>query len=932
MVGREQELKALTALSARSSGAVAALVTGVSGSGKSRLLAEVRSLTRGRISFSVAGFEAEQQVPLAAAAELLRGLTAVPRHGPALEALVFSARRGGKDDRRRPAGALDPLRIFEAAHRALQDVGPAMLLVDDLQWVDELSWSLCHYLIRSSLESERQLVVLVATRPEGGGEELVDALPVEHVQRMQLAPLDESAGTALALALDPRLDPDAARQVWQQARGLPFWIDALARHGLGAGAPQQVLTRLLRGAEPDAPALLGCLALAETPISAVAAGELLDLPPERVRLALDLLVHRGLVIMEQGSARVTHDLIRTTAVAQLPEDVRSRLHLRLAAHFERQAGQDLQLLRRALAHRQGAGLPVLPLIGRVARAPRRRLLGIAGAHELASLADEAELVEADEPGADPTAVQAGLAALFHDLGAHEQALNRWSSAAERGTDDTARASAWLWASRAAYELGRSEESRELLARSRERTRGDSVLGLEQKTHEAAIRLWLERETSAGRRLANEAVRTARRLGRSAGGADGKHRLRRAWLDALRIGYEAAMQHGDPRALLRTAEEWETAARRAGVEDRLTAGLAVGVALRQNGRVREAIGRFRRVWADARRAVLPRLTLDAGFWLARSLMLTAQLEAAEEIAVEAGELAGRVGDVPRARHLVSRVLANVWLERGRRAEASAILERETTSQANEHQRIVLHADRALWAARLHGSSAAGSVREQLRAAQSCAEGVGCPRCEAELLILGAEALARIGDHDAAGASIRLREEAAARFDQLDRLMLRHAAALASSESGARTLALREALASAEASPYRLSALWIRLDLGRELAESDPAAAAAELGAAAAGARTAGAETVRDLAEQSLRALGVRTWHRGAAGAPLTRRETEVAKLVASGVTNREVASALFISLKTVERHLVNLFGKLEVRNRTELAARLAGAAERTGNPR
>ncbi len=108
---------------------------------------------------------------------------------------------------------------------------------------------------------------------------------------------------------------------------------------------------------------------------------------------------------------------------------------------------------------------------------------------------------------------------------------------------------------------------------------------------------------------------------------------------------------------------------------------------------------------------------------------------------------------------------------------------------------------------------------------------------------------------------------------------------------------------------------------------------ELEQAAVAAQQRGAETVRDLAEQSLRALGVRTWRRGAAGAPLTAREEEVARLVAGGATNREVASSLFLSPKTVERHLVNLFRKLEVRNRTELSARLPEpGTKRTGFPR
>jgi DNA-binding NarL/FixJ family response regulator len=53
--------------------------------------------------------------------------------------------------------------------------------------------------------------------------------------------------------------------------------------------------------------------------------------------------------------------------------------------------------------------------------------------------------------------------------------------------------------------------------------------------------------------------------------------------------------------------------------------------------------------------------------------------------------------------------------------------------------------------------------------------------------------------------------------------------------------------------------------------------------------------------------------------LTAREIEVATLVASGITNREIADSLSISDKTVARHLSNIFGKLRLSSRTALAS-------------
>ena len=64
-----------------------------------------------------------------------------------------------------------------------------------------------------------------------------------------------------------------------------------------------------------------------------------------------------------------------------------------------------------------------------------------------------------------------------------------------------------------------------------------------------------------------------------------------------------------------------------------------------------------------------------------------------------------------------------------------------------------------------------------------------------------------------------------------------------------------------------------------------------------------------------------------GTELTATEQRVADLISEGATNRDVAAALFVSVRTVETHVASIYRKLGVRTRAELTRRLTGVSSR-----
>jgi DNA-binding NarL/FixJ family response regulator len=137
-------------------------------------------------------------------------------------------------------------------------------------------------------------------------------------------------------------------------------------------------------------------------------------------------------------------------------------------------------------------------------------------------------------------------------------------------------------------------------------------------------------------------------------------------------------------------------------------------------------------------------------------------------------------------------------------------------------------------------------------------------------------------------------------------------------------LEEAASVLEGSPARLEHAHALADLGAALRRGNRRVDAREpLRQALDVADACGAPPLVDRVRHELRAAGGRPRRPRSSGAEsLTASERRIATMAAEGLSNPEIAQALFVTKKTVESHLGNAYRKLAIRSRAELPAALA----------
>lgn len=926
-VGREQELERLGTIISRARrdrSPGAALVSGDPGSGKTRLLTELLERSTGSKAMRLGGLEPLQQIPFAAAAGLLSKLAGVP--GSNLHELVF----GGPESLAR-----DPLRIFEAAHRAMPALGTQLLIIDDIQWIDQRSLALLVYLLKAAETTHRTLIVVAAARPSPEaavfGAAIGTEMPVARRALVELGPLALDDGVSLVRAIDPGIDETAAAELWQRASGSPFWLDALARHARSDDRTMLIGDRL-RGLSADAGALLAAIAVAGRPVDLADATGLLAWPTARMTGAARELVTRGMAIEVPGGLMPTHDLIREGVVALLPSAARRNLHARLAERIEAHAGDNLQLLGEALQHRRAAGLPAAPLAARLLASPQRRLLDLESLQLLGSISDEL-----DRGSPEQVALDAALGELAAVLGAQELALDRWSRLSEHSHDSGARQRASIEAAQAAYRLRRPTEAHRHLDDVGRSTAASAEVFVRRDALRADVHLWLDHDTVAGARAAATALQAAEEMAARSGGRTGLTReQRRAYLAALEAAGDAAMQEDRLSDAARLSDRSVLVAPHLDDESYLAALMRAGFIRRPLGLNLEAIAYFRRVWDLAGQLTVPIMMVEAGHGLARCLRDVGRLAEAREIAAQTLGLERRLRHPPRWGNAAS-VMHATELSTGNTAAALRALERDAQMEPDPHYRLSIHQTIAVWRAR-YGSAPTEALQAEIAAGRAAADLAQCRRCSRELAIVSTEVLARIGLVDEAAREL-------AAWDghptpdypmrRVWRTRAQAAIAMSRTDVDAAVTLLNRLIAELTELELLEDLVWARLDLGRTLAQVDRGAAVAELTEAAALAQRIGAASQGRLVAQALRRLGVRTWRRGEASRgegldALSERERQVARLVADGHSNQEIAEALLaISPKTVERHVTNILAKLGLRNRTELAARVR--SEAIGHP-
>jgi DNA-binding CsgD family transcriptional regulator len=186
-----------------------------------------------------------------------------------------------------------------------------------------------------------------------------------------------------------------------------------------------------------------------------------------------------------------------------------------------------------------------------------------------------------------------------------------------------------------------------------------------------------------------------------------------------------------------------------------------------------------------------------------------------------------------------------------------------------------------------------------------------------------ALAQLGEEERALELAREELRLAERLGTPRAVGISQRAVALAGPAGARQAGLEAAVATLENGRARLELARVSCELGAELRRKGERSAARDvLRRAHTLASECGGTRLANRARDELGRSGARLMREPARGVEgLTPSEVRVAELAAEGLTNREVAQALFVSEKTVETHLGRVYRKLDIKSRHALPGAL-----------
>jgi DNA-binding CsgD family transcriptional regulator len=885
----------------------ALIVHGDAGIGKTTLLKALAERSGDAVTVVRAcGAETEMELPFSALADLLGPVLShldalpVPQAAALMGALALEPPTPGD----RLAVCVATLGVLRAAARSR----PVLAIVDDVQWVDASSRECIEYVAR---RADGPLAVALAAR---------DPLyPPERVRLPELAvgPVDDAAAAELLRHRAPGLAPPVAAAITHAAAGnplalveLPATLTAGQRVGVAAlelplapgGRLQRAFAGRVEALDDQArQALLIAAAHAGTELPVIAAA-CLHAGTDAGRLA-DAEAS-GLVQLGTGQLSFTHPLIRGMVYAEARAAHRRAAHAALAAALR---DDDDRRAWHLAAAAIGPDEDVAAALERVGRQAMTRRAHAAGAGAL----ERAARLTPDPDAASRRLIMAGQAAA--GAGLADRALALLAEAAEVTEDTEQRASAEQLRGRTLIWRGRGAEATPLLVEQASRVAPRSPVL-------AAVMLSDAANGAVGINSYFEAEQLARRAAGLLGDA------------------------GDPavRGVVLTMRGWTLLLRGKAPEARPVLAEAFRLAdevdplgpdwpwLHILLRTLIPLGEFEQ--ARDKNAELCRRAQDAG---ALAILCSARLvvadaafrlsdwEAADAAARQTLQLAGDVGH----RHMAgwaltvrTRILAAQGRAEESRAAAAAALEIAESDRISTGLRF---ARGALGFLEL-GLDRVDAAISELETVERLTEGSG----HEEPVIVPwvqdlVEAYARQGRAgDARRPLARLERQAASTAIPV-------AAAAAARCRGMLDddfePAFARALAWDDRRPMPFERARTLLAFGRRLHRSCRRAEARErLRAALEGFERLHADAWARQAEAELRAAGARR-RRERDEHALTSQELRVAAAVQRGASNRDIAADLFLSPRTVEFHLRQIYRKLDVHSRTQLVAALADSA-------